>query len=329
MIREQPILPTFRPRIEVALVNNMPDTAFAATQRQFAGLLAEAAGEAFEVRLRLYALDGVPRSELARAAMADSYAGLETLRAVGADALIVTGAEPHAADLRDEPYWGELARLIDWAREETCSTLFSCLAAHAAVLHLDGVQRRRLPAKASGVFTVERRRESPLAAGLGASWRTPHSRWNALAEDELETRGYRVLSASPAAGVDLFTREARSLLVFLQGHPEYDPDSLLKEYRRDLGRCLRGEKPYAPRPRGYFDAATEAALEAAVRRAPPAGGLEPLRSCDLIAARFRPEAVWRPTAVRLFRNWLQLVAAAQQRRHRASAAVSRAAGASA
>ena len=158
-----------RAPIEVALVNNMPDTPFLATQRQFAGLLAEAAGEDFEVRLRLYGLEGVARGELARAAMAETYAGQEALQAIGADALIITGAEPQAADLREEPYWPELARLIEWAQQETCSTLFSCLAAHAAVLHLDGIARRRLPAKASGVFTFARRAEGPLTRGLGDS----------------------------------------------------------------------------------------------------------------------------------------------------------------
>src|SRR4051794_24237826 len=126
--------------LEIALVNNMPDAALLATERQFAGLLAAAAGEAFEVTLRFYALADVPRGELARAGMQDRYAGLDALEAAGADALIVTGTEPKAADLRDEPYWPELARLIDWARRATRSTLFSCLAAHAAALHLDGIE---------------------------------------------------------------------------------------------------------------------------------------------------------------------------------------------
>jgi homoserine O-succinyltransferase len=49
------------------LVNNMPDAALLATERQFASLLAEAAGEAFDVTLRLYALANVPRSPSAPA----------------------------------------------------------------------------------------------------------------------------------------------------------------------------------------------------------------------------------------------------------------------
>ena len=68
------------------------------------------------------------------------------LPAAGMDALIITGAEPRAEAICDEePYWPALTRLIDWAEIGTISTLFSCLAAHAAVLHLDGIKRRPLP----------------------------------------------------------------------------------------------------------------------------------------------------------------------------------------
>jgi homoserine O-succinyltransferase len=307
----RPLRPALRRPIEVALVNNMPDAALLATERQFAGLLAEAAGEAFDVTLRLYALAEVPRSELARAAMQDRYDGIDTLEAAGADAVIITGAEPRAADLRDESYWPELTGLIDWARRGAHSTLFSCLAAHAAALHLDGIERRRLPAKASGVFTFQRVAKSPLTRGLGGAVRTPHSRHNALPFEALTARGYQVLTHSPAAGVDVFVRQDKGLLIFLQGHPEYDADSLLREYRRDLGRFLRGERSIPPRPHGYFDPVTARALDRLVAQAQDSGQAELLRRCDEIAAAFRPSAPWRAPAVRLYRNWLEQVAAAK------------------
>ena len=305
----RPLRPALRRPIEVALVNNMPDAALLATERQFAGLLAEAAGETFDVNLQLYALAEVPRSELARAAMQDRYAGIDTLEAVGADAVIITGAEPKAADLRDETYWPELTHLIDWARRGARSTLFSCLAAHAAALYLDGIERRRLPAKASGVFTFQRLAKSPLTRGLGASVRTPHSRYNALPFEALTTHGYQVLTHSPSAGVDVFTRQDEGLLVFLQGHPEYDADSLLREYRRDVGRFLRGERSLPPRPCGYFNPATERAMDRLTDKV--SSEAELLRRCDEIAAAFRPSAPWRVQAVRLYRNWLEQVAAAK------------------
>jgi hypothetical protein len=57
---------------------------------------------------------------------------------------IVTGAEPRAARLTDEPYWTALTQVMDWARENTISSVYSCLAVHAAVLHMDGVERHKL-----------------------------------------------------------------------------------------------------------------------------------------------------------------------------------------
>ena len=124
--------------IQVGLVNNMPDGAMRATELQFARLLKEASG-ALDVRLRLFSMGSIPRSEQMRSRMAGFYDDAAFLQAANLDALIITGAQPGAADLRDEPYWQELAQLIDWAETGTISALFSCLAAHAAVLQLDGV----------------------------------------------------------------------------------------------------------------------------------------------------------------------------------------------
>ena len=67
----------------------------------------------------------------------------------------MTGAEPRAAELNDEPYWGELTRLFDTAREHAFATLASCLAAHALVLHRDKVRRRREARKWSGLYATD------------------------------------------------------------------------------------------------------------------------------------------------------------------------------
>src|SRR5215471_9791670 len=136
--------------IEIGLVNNMPDKALATTERQFRALLG-AAAEGVVVRVRLFALPEVPRSEMGRQHV-DSYADLADLHDHHIDGLIVTGTEPRAANLKEEPYWRRLAALVDWAEDHTYSTVWSCLAAHAAVLRLDGIERRPLGDKCSGVF---------------------------------------------------------------------------------------------------------------------------------------------------------------------------------
>src|SRR5690348_13578181 len=136
--------------LSIGLVNNMPDAALEATERQFQTLLNEAADNDITVRLNFYSLPGVPRKEAGRQHVS-SYRDIGELWDQSLDGLIVTGAEPRTKNLQDEPFWGDLTQLLDWAAQNTASAVWSCLAAHAAVLHLDGIQRCRRSEKRFGV----------------------------------------------------------------------------------------------------------------------------------------------------------------------------------
>ena len=93
----------------------------------------------------------------------------------------------------------------------------------------------------------------------------PHSRYNTLAECDLDANGYLTLTRAPDAGADMFVKEGETLEVFWQSHPEYDHDTLAREYRRDMLRFLRGERPHAPMtPARYFDGEAQARIEAAL-----------------------------------------------------------------
>ena len=49
--------------------------------------------------------------------------------------------------------------------------------------------------------------------------------------------------------------------MFFQGHPEYDANSLLKEYKREVLRFMDGETDsYPPFPENYFTLQTGAIL---------------------------------------------------------------------
>ncbi len=155
------------------------------------------------------------------------------------DGLIVTGAEPHAPSLAEESYWRPLTELVDWAEANTHSTIWSCLAAHAAVLHLDGIERRRLPQKCSGIYDCSKVTDNWLTDGLRSPLKVSHSRLHGLSESELKDRNYQVLTRSRDAGVDIFAKRQRSQFFFFQGHPEYDGLSLQREYLRDIGPIPR------------------------------------------------------------------------------------------
>jgi homoserine O-succinyltransferase/O-acetyltransferase len=296
-----------RTPLVIGLVNNMPDGALQATERQFEGLLGEAAGGA-EVSVRYLSLPELERGEHARAHMRGRYAHIDRLPAAGLDGLIVTGAEPQAARLDDEPYWASLGRVVDWSRAAEIPTVWSCLAAHAAVLHLDGVQRRRLPAKRAGVFACVPARRHPLLAEAPRPV-TPHSRLNDLVESDLLPAGYQVLTRSPEIGVDLFIKPGPAPALFFQGHPEYAAETLLREYLRDVGRFLCGEQELHPAPpSGYFDDSTLQMLGDLAARGE--AGRDPGRIAAYVRATEGAalSAVWRPWAVGIYRAWLEQIA---------------------
>src|SRR5581483_8873837 len=120
---------------------------------QFFQLLDQACDD-LPVRLRLFSLPNIPRGDQAKRRLSNSYFGINDLWTQPFDAVIITGTEPRKADLRQEPYWPALVDVLDWAEENTASTILSCLAAHAAVLHADGIPRQLLPEKRCGVFEV-------------------------------------------------------------------------------------------------------------------------------------------------------------------------------
>jgi homoserine O-succinyltransferase/O-acetyltransferase len=298
--------------LKIGLINNMPDAAFKATERQFIALL-DAASEGIPVRLSLYALPGVPSLESFGHRYGSRYSSVDKLWNTRLDGLIVTGREPLAADLRDEPYWDSFTKVLEWARENTYSTVWSCLAAHAAILHMDGIARRKSQEKHFGVFECARVAAHPLTEGLPRNFSFPHSRWNGIAEEDLTAQGYSVLLRSDAAGVDTFVKQENSLFVFFQGHPEYDSDTLLREYRRDLDRYLKGEsKAYPLMPRGYFHHSTESALNALREKAEYSGSQQVLSSVAATLEREKAENTWHSNAQRMYRNWLEYIGA---RRH--------------
>jgi homoserine O-succinyltransferase len=246
------VLPEAGPRaggqrrvLRVALVNNMPDAAFVESERQFLGLVGVGAG-AGPVEVRRYGLSGVPRSSQVTKYQRREYLPLDGLWEGEPDVLMVTGSEPRADALVDEPYWSELVDLLAEASTRPTSIMLSCLAAHAALLALDGIERNRLPAKCTGIFAHDIAGASPLTGGMQGPVLMPHSRINDVPTEAVLAAGWEVLMISPAGWGAITARRGQAELLLLQGHPEYAAAQLLREYRRDVGRYLRGERPTPP-----------------------------------------------------------------------------------
>jgi homoserine O-succinyltransferase len=294
--------------VRIAFLNNMPDSALEDTEIQFFELLDAASGE-IPVRVKLHSLSGVPRGDRGTQHLKSFYFSTDDLLNSSVDAVIMTGTEPRQADLRNEPYWSALTSVLDWAESNTVSTILSCLAAHAGVLHSDGINRHPLSDKQFGVFDFTKVTNHQLTAGAGERVRFPHSRWNEVRADELTACGYRVLTQSSEGGVDSFVKKKkRSLFVHFQGHPEYGAQTLLKEYRRDVKRFLRAEREtYPSMPKGYFDA-TAAGLFTEFRDIVLSDRREELMEGFPEAALMNSlENTWHSSARSTYRNWLQYV----------------------
>jgi len=298
--------------VEIAFVNNMPDSAFEETERQFIGLLDSAARELDDVavRSRRYWLPGLERTEAIKERIARDYSPLQRIYEEQPDGLIVTGTEPLTDDLRTESYWEALTELIGWAEGNTASVLLYCLAAHAAALLFDGIERHALAVKCSGVFVQAIRTDHPLTAGLGTLVHMPHSRLNDLPSSLLQADGYSNLIESQEMNWTVAVKDRGSCtFVLVQGHPEYSTTSLLREYRRDLQRFLRGERSAVPAmPLGYFDEESFHLLEnfeAQVLARP--NDPELMKDFPFEPVAQRLVNTWQQSGTRLYANWLRLI----------------------
>jgi homoserine O-succinyltransferase len=295
--------------LRIGLINNMPDAALQATERQFMRLLRQAAGDT-RIDFHCFSLPSVRRAQPAKGRVEVQYTDIAEIDRLHIDGLIVTGAEPNAVELSGETFWRELTDIVDWAKTNTRSTIWSCLAAHAAVLHLDGVERKPLETKCSGIHDCIKAGSHWLTAGLPSPFKVTHSRLNELRADELTANGYQLLTHSPRSGVDSFAKDLGSHFIFFQGHPEYEALSLEREYLRDISRFLSGQRDaYPGLPVGYFDAETERNLVAFAARAQ--AERRPALTAELPDRTLRQDIATGAAATIMFRNWLGYLCAAR------------------
>lgn len=292
--------------LHIGLLNMMPDAALAATERQFFRLIGES-NQIAQFYLHPFTLPELVRGPGGQAHVARYYETFAEIQAAGLDALIITGANVSQPDLALEPFWKPLAEIVAWAWEHVTSTLCSCLATHAVMQARYGERRRPRGQKLWGVFdhrVVDR--GHPLVAGVNTRFDVPHSRFNDVSRAQFERQGLKVLVEGETAGVHLAVSADGFRLVFFQGHPEYDSISLLKEYKREVGRYINGERSdYPPLPERYLapqaaailDEHRERLLRALRRRAPA----PPLPESLLVE---QLDNTWHDSALAVINNWI-------------------------
>lgn len=293
--------------LHIGLLNMMPDSALAATERQFFRLVGQSNPIA-QFYLHPFTLPELRRDPDAVDYIGRYYESFEKLRNEGLDALIITGANVTHPELSAERFWSPLIEVIDWAFENVTSVLCSCLATHAVLQFHHQQKRRRMREKRWGVFS-HRVVDSahPLVNDANSVFDVPHSRFNDVSRAQFEAAGLHVLVESEEVGVHLAVSKDRFRVVYFQGHPEYDTISLLKEYKREVGRYARRERDdYPPVPQHYFGVLEQAILDEYRGRLAAALAKKkqslPEFPEELISRRL--SNTWHDTAEAIIGNWI-------------------------
>ena len=177
------------------------------------------------------------------------YKSFDDIKDQKFDGLIITGAPVEQMPFEEVDYWDELCEIMEWSKTNVYSTFHICWGAQAGLYYHYGVPKYALDSKMFGVFphTVERR-QSMLMRGFDDTFMVPHSRHTNIRREDVEkVPELKIAASSEEAGIyAIYTEGGRQ--VFITGHSEYDPDTLLNEYVRDknLGLPIAVPKNYFP-----------------------------------------------------------------------------------
>lgn len=229
--------------IEIAIVNLMPTKEV--TEAQLVRLLSNSP---LQINITLIKMATYTSTHVSDDHMSRFYCTLEEAKKKKFDGMIVTGAPVENIPFEEVKYWKELTEIIDFAEENVTSTIYICWGAQAALYYQYGIQKKLLPEKLFGIFETKAVVENDmLLKGMNDEFNIPHSRHTTIDEDAVrKCKDLKILAVSDRAGISIAKRHNNKSFYFT-GHAEYDRNTLLLEYERDLEK---GEKIHAPE--NYF-----------------------------------------------------------------------------
>ncbi|MDR3305897.1 MAG: homoserine O-succinyltransferase [Clostridiales Family XIII bacterium] len=225
--------------LSIAVVNLMPLKEVTETQ-----LIRLLANSPLQVELQLLTLSSHEFSHVDPLHMETFYKKFDVMQYERLDAMIITGAPVEAIPYEDVDYWRELKAIMDYSKTNVFSTLHLCWGAQAGLYYHYGIQKHMLSKKLFGVFphrVIDAK--SDFTRGFDEEFFVPHSRYAEVRrEDILAAPDLKILAESEAAGVHMVVSKDKRRL-YLQGHCEYDWNTLRLEYERDAARGLPVEVP--------------------------------------------------------------------------------------
>ncbi len=243
--------------LEFAILNLMADKV--ATERQLALWLGHTP---LQVRLTFVATDRYVRAiEAGRESKNTSsdhirkfYSAWSDIKDKKFDGLIVTGVNALKDRVSDEEFWDEVQEIFRWSETNAFSSLFLCWGAKAAMKHFYDIESAKADKKTWGLF--EHRIVSDktnLLFGFPDRFSIPISRWKSPdAEAISNCPELEVVAFSDEVGPNILVESAAygegkayPKRVYVLNHPEYETETLQREYLRDREKS-------AVLPRHYF-----------------------------------------------------------------------------
>ncbi len=233
MTRLRGSLQEIRP-LKIVIVNLMPT--IETTEIQLIRLLANTP---LQVELYLLTMDTDQHiKDSDKPHMNLFYQSYQEIRNQKFDGMIITGAPLEKLDFDEVDYWDEFKALLDYSRNNVFSTMHICWGAQAALNYHYGIPKHMLDEKLFGVFPHKIKTKSVFTRGFDDVFYVPHSRHSQVYTEDIEkVDELTVVAESEEAGPHItITKNNRWL--FVQGHWEYDRDTLRSEYSRDVARGL-------------------------------------------------------------------------------------------
>ncbi|WP_168583073.1 homoserine O-acetyltransferase MetA [Gephyromycinifex aptenodytis] len=220
--------------LHIAMVNLMPTKVNTETQ-----VLRLLSNTPLQVHVSLLRMSSHESKNTASEHLDAFYTTFDQVRDQKFDGLIITGAPIELMPFEEVDYWDELCEIMDWSAQHVFSTLHTCWGAQAGLYRHFGVGKHALPEKMFGIFDHDvHLPNSPIVRGFDAVFPAPHSRHTGIEVAAIEAAdGLELVASSPQAGVYLVSSSDQRQL-FVTGHPEYERDTLLGEYQRDISRGL-------------------------------------------------------------------------------------------
>ena len=225
--------------LRVLILNLMPTKIATETQ-----LMRKLSNTPLQIQVDLLRTKSHEATHVSAGHLETFYRTFEDIENEHYDGLIITGAPVELMEFEEVDYWEELCRIMDWSSTHVHSTLHICWGAQAGLYYHSGIQKYRLPTKASGVFEHRLLKpKSPLVRGFDDRFYAVHSRNTDVKIEDVEAvDDLEIVAVSDEVGLYI-VKSVDSRRFFVFGHPEYDTDTLKLEYERDVKRGINPEIP--------------------------------------------------------------------------------------